>query len=167
MSETSHDSETPTPSQQVITVCALIHHNFNGIEKVFLPRRAATKKFLPSVFELPGGHVDFGENLVDALKREIREEFDKDIKVGQVLTAFDYLNPIKQSHSVEIIYLAEFVDGVDDIKLDPADHSEYVWLAEDETSKIFTKMKDENDDEIIAIHQGFEILKKGAPCNGC
>lgn len=70
MSSIAHDSETATPGQQVITACAFIHHKFNGVEKVFLPKRADTKKFLPGAYELPGGHIDFGEDPVSGLKRE-------------------------------------------------------------------------------------------------
>lgn len=40
-----------------------------------MPKRADTKKFLPSVYELPGVHIDFGEEPVSGLKREIYEEF--------------------------------------------------------------------------------------------
>jgi 8-oxo-dGTP pyrophosphatase MutT (NUDIX family) len=58
----SHDSEVPANGQQVITACALIHKDFDGIEKIFLPKRATTKKFLPGVYEIPGGHIDFGED---------------------------------------------------------------------------------------------------------
>lgn len=72
MSKISHDSETPAKGQQVITACAFITRNFDGVIKVFLPRRAATKKFLPNVYEIPGGHIDFGENLTDGLKREVK-----------------------------------------------------------------------------------------------
>lgn len=54
------DSEKLAEGHQVFTACALIHHNFDGIEKVFLPKRATTKKFLQSVFELPGDHLNFG-----------------------------------------------------------------------------------------------------------
>jgi 8-oxo-dGTP pyrophosphatase MutT (NUDIX family) len=64
-----HDSEKPAEGRQVFTACAFIHHAFDGVEKVFLPRRAATKKFLPNVFEVPGGHIDFGEDIADGLKR--------------------------------------------------------------------------------------------------
>ncbi len=156
----AHDSETPARNQQVITVCAFLYHNFDGAMKVFLPKRAATKKFLPSVYELPGGHVDFGENLVSALKREIREEFSKDIKIGQVFAAFDHMNEVKGSHTAEIIYFAKFVNGIDDIKLNPQDHSEYLWLAESELSQIFAEGKNEDDDEIRAIHRGFAILRR-------
>jgi len=70
-----NDSEVPAVGKQVIVACAFIHHNFDGVEKIFMPKRAATKKFMPSVFELPGGHVDFGEDIVAGLKREIREKF--------------------------------------------------------------------------------------------
>ena len=63
MAKISHDSETPAHGQQVISACAFIHHNFDGVEKVFLPKRANTKKFLPGIYELPGGHLDFGEDI--------------------------------------------------------------------------------------------------------
>jgi hypothetical protein len=55
----SHDSETPAHGQQIFSVCAFVHHNFDGVNKLFLPRRAKTKKFYPDVYELPGGHVDW------------------------------------------------------------------------------------------------------------
>ena len=71
-----HDSETLARGQQVITACAFIYHDFGGVIKVFLPKRANTKKFLPGVYELPGGHIDYGEDIEDGLRREIKEEFN-------------------------------------------------------------------------------------------
>lgn len=68
--EIAHDSETPAQGQQVITACAFIHQQFDGVEKLFWPKRADTKKFLPGVYELPGGHIGFGEELVQGLMRE-------------------------------------------------------------------------------------------------
>ena len=121
----SHDSETPAHGQQVITACAFIHHTFAGIEKVFLPKRALTKKFLPGVYELPGGHIDFGEDIVDGLKREIKEEFEMDINIGDSFYVFTYTNKIKGSHSIEVIYFATFTASIDKIVLHPEDHSEY------------------------------------------
>src|SRR4051812_35084962 len=109
MTTASHDSETPAQGQQVITACALIHHNFDGVTKVFLPKRADTKKFLPGVYEIPGGHIDFGENIIEGLKREVREELEVDVAIGDPFAVFDYTNPIKGSHSVEIIYFATLV----------------------------------------------------------
>lgn len=54
-----NDSEVPAVGKQVIVTCAFIHHNFDGVEKIFMPKRAATKKFMPSVFELPGVQLKF------------------------------------------------------------------------------------------------------------
>lgn len=157
MTKVSHDSETNAHGQQVFTAVAFIHHQIAGVEKVFLPKRAATKKFLPDVFELPGGHIDFGEDMVPGLKREIKEEFGKEIKVGDPFAVFTYINPVKGSHSIEVIYFAQFIDGVDDIKLHPADHSEYRWVSEDELDSLPNREVD--DPEIAAIGKGFALLR--------
>jgi len=160
---TSHDSEKPAHGQQVITVTAFLHHNFDGINKVFLARRAATKKFLPDVFELPGGHIDFGEDLVAGLQREIKEEFGVACTVGDPFYAFTYLNQIKGSHSVEVVYFAQFTDPLDRIQLDPADHSEYQWFAVDELDQAQNEVKGPNDPEQLAMEKGFALLTGEAP----
>lgn len=155
----AHDSETPAHGQQVITACAFIHRNFDGVEKVFLPKRAKTKKFMPDIYELPGGHIDFGENIVDGLKREIMEEFGMRLHVGDPFAVFDYTNHIKGSHSLEVIYFAAFEDPMEQIALDPADHSTFGWFAEDELHKIVSPGKTEEDGEYKAIQRAFQLLR--------
>ena len=151
----SHNSEIPAKGQQVITACAFIFHNFDGVKKVFLPRRAKTKKFLPDVFELPGGHIEYGEDIVDGLKREIREEFEMEIEVGEPFAVFTYMNKIRCTHSIEVIYLAQFQGDIKNVRINPADHSEYLWLAEDELPRAYTENKKEIDSEFQAIQKGF------------
>lgn len=157
--QSSHDSETPAHGQQVITACAFIYTQFEGINKVFLPKRAKTKKFLPDVYELPGGHIDFGEDLIEGLKREIREEFSMEISVGDPFAAFTYTNEIKGSHSVEVIFLAQFVDSLEKIVLHPEDHSSFGWFSEEEIkTKIVSEQKQEEDVEIQAMIKGFSLI---------
>ncbi len=163
MNTISHDSETLALGQQVITVCAFIHQTFEGVEKVFLPKRATTKKFLPDVFELPGGHVDYAEDIVDGLKREVMEEFGMGITVGDPFAAFTYVNEIKGSHSIEVIYFARFIESIEHITINPEDHSEYGWFAADEIHKIVSANKREEDVEIQAIKKGFLLLEGGQP----
>lgn len=158
MKKIQHDSEVLAEGQQVITAAAFITHKFDGITKVFLPKRAATKKFLPNVFELPGGHIDFGEDIETGLKREIYEEFQKEIEVSDPFYVFTYLNEIKKSHSVEIIYFAHFVDSIDNITLHPEDHSEYVW-ADEKTALELYMQKGEDDAELPAIIKGFKLVR--------
>jgi 8-oxo-dGTP pyrophosphatase MutT (NUDIX family) len=146
MMNISHDSETPAQHQQVITACAFIHQEFDGVEKVFLPKRAATKKFLPNVYELPGGHIDFGEEPVVGLKREIDEEFGAQVEVGDPFFVFTYTNEVKGSHSIEVIYFARFISDLGSIALNPEDHSEFDWFAVD-------------DIEFVAMKKGFALLR--------
>lgn len=162
MTKISHDSETPAHGQQVIVPCAFIHHNFDGIDKVFLPKRALTKKFLPGVYELPGGHLDFGEELKTGLQREIFEEFGMHSKIGDPFYAFTYLNEVKGSHSIEVIFYATFTDPIENIKVEPEDHSEYGWFSETEVENLFTTIKTKDDPEFHAIQKGFQLLNGSA-----
>jgi 8-oxo-dGTP pyrophosphatase MutT (NUDIX family) len=161
--KTSHDSEVPAHGQQVITACAFIHHEFDGVHKIFMPKRAATKKFLPDIWEIPGGHIDFGEDIVVGLKREVLEEMGMNITVGDPFGAFTYMNEVKGSHSVEVVYFAQFTDPLDQIRLDPADHSEFRWVGLDNLESIYTANKNADDVEIGIIKRGLEILNGGLP----
>jgi ADP-ribose pyrophosphatase YjhB (NUDIX family) len=154
--KTQHDSETPAYGQQVIVACAFIHHNFDGVEKVFLAQRAMTKKFFPGVFEVPGGHVDFGEEIVTGLKREVQEELGKDIAVGDPFNVFTYVNNVKGAHAVEVAYFAEFVGGLE-VELNPEDHMAGKWFSIDQFDE-FRVNRADDDEELKLIRRGFELL---------
>ncbi len=159
--KTVHDSATPTPGQQVITACAFIHREVNGVSKVFMAKRADTKKFLPGIYELPGGHIDFGEDTADGLAREIQEEFGINVHLGDPFAVFTYLNEVKGSHSLEVIYFAQLVDPNTEIQVNPEDHSSCGWFSEAELPQTFVSEKDVEDDEVKAIYKGFALLTGG------
>ena len=54
----------------------VIHlHVFNSKGELYLQKRALEKDIQPGKWDTSvGGHVDFGEETIDALKREVREE---------------------------------------------------------------------------------------------
>ena len=153
-------SDNIRSGQQVITACAFIHQDFDGIEKVFSAKRAGTKKFLPGRWELPGGHIEFGEDIVNGLKREIMEEFNVDLVVDKPFYVFTYMNEVKQTHSIEVIYLARFASGIADIQLNPEDHSEYGWFTREEVIPVISESKPADDPEIEAVIEGFSLLAK-------
>ena len=164
MTNLIHDSETPAAGQQVMTSCAFMHHSFDGVKKIFLPKRADTKKFLPGVFELPGGHIEYGEDPKDGLVREIKEELHSDIEVGDPFFVFEYTNKVKGSQSFEVVYFAKFTSNINLIALNPEDHSEFGWFAEDELHLATTKSKGLDDVEFVAMRKGFSLLH-GKPLN--
>lgn len=167
MTKISHDSETPANGQQVITACAFIHHNFDGVPKVFLAKRAATKKFLPNIYELPGGHIDFGEDIVEGLRREIKEELGMTVAVGDPFAAFTYRNDIKGSRSAEVIYFAKFKKPIEQISINSEDHSRYDWFNREEAIAHKKDMSpseqityvDGDDPEYEAVLKGLDVLE--------
>jgi len=126
--------------------------------KVLLPKRADTKKFLPGVYELPGGHIDFGEDIVAGLRREILEEFGMHIRVGDPFAAFTYTNEAKGSHSIEVIYFAQFTEPLERIRVNPEDHSTFTWVSDAELSTIYSANKRGEDPEMKALARGFALL---------
>lgn len=137
--------------KQLLVACAFVYHD----GKFLTAKRAATKTFLPNKFELPGGHVEYGETFEECLHREFAEELNLKIKVGQPLAAFTYINPTKQAHSAEIIFLCELEQPKAEIKLNPEDHSEFAWVPEAELEKYY----DVNDEEYKGIKKCFAVLK--------
>jgi len=164
MTKVQHDSETPAQGQQVFSACALIHQTIDGVPRIFVAQRAHTKKILPGVYEIPGGHIDFGETITDGLMREIHEEFQVNVRLGDPFYVFDYHNPVKGSHTIEVIYFATLVDSADAIVLHPEDHAGSKWISEDEIESIYAGPKGADDPEIKAIRKAFTLLK-GKPLN--
>lgn len=136
---------------QAITACVFLHKD----GRLFIAKRAESKSFLPGKFELPGGHIEFGETLEQGLKREIMEEFHIETEIEDPFYAFTYVSNGGEKHSVEIDYFAEMKDANQKIILNPKDHSEYKWVSEEEAAEYFPV----DDQEGIAIRRGFEILR--------
>ena len=63
-------------------------------------------------YRLIGGHIEFGEKAEIALKREFKEEIDKDINIIKKIDVFENLYFYNGHHCHEFVslFLAEFVD---------------------------------------------------------
>lgn len=150
--------EKITDYQRVVVACAFLWAEFEGVKKVFMPRRAKTKVAFPDMFELPGGHIEAGEDIIVGLKREIREELEMEIEVGEPCAVFTYTSE-KFGPSIEVVYFAKFIGDIQKIKLHPEDHSEYLWVTEDELSRVYTENKQESDNEMMVVKNGFQKLR--------
>ena len=75
---------------------------------------------------LPGGGVEQGEPLGEALIREVREETGLDVEVGEPLFVNDSIDPAGARHVVNITFAARIVGGAitrapDDARIEAVD----------------------------------------------
>jgi ADP-ribose pyrophosphatase YjhB (NUDIX family) len=68
---------------------------------------------------LPGGGVDFGESLSEALVRELKEEVCIDVKPRELVLANDSIPPDKHRHIINLYFLADLVGGTAALGEDP------------------------------------------------
>ncbi len=60
---------------------------------------------------LPGGGVQYGESLVEALRREFMEELCVEVEVGRFLFACDSIDPFGKRHIMNVSFLSRYRDG--------------------------------------------------------
>jgi mutator protein MutT len=85
---------------------------FDGESRVFLARRGSAARNEVGGWEFPGGSVEFGERMEQAVRREFREEYGMDIEVRELLGVFDHILAEEGQHWVSATYLAAHVGGV-------------------------------------------------------
>jgi 8-oxo-dGTP diphosphatase len=95
--------------------------------QVFLARRGENSKNERGLWEFPGGAVEFGERLTDALAREMREEFSIEIEVGDLLDIVDHILPVEKQHWVSPTYICKIKNGSPKI-LESQKCSEIGWF---------------------------------------
>ncbi|MBN1371905.1 MAG: NUDIX domain-containing protein [Anaerolineaceae bacterium] len=79
--------------------------------RLFLARRGPLAKNERGLWEFPGGSVEFGERLKDALQREIAEEYGIQIEVGELLDVVDHLLPEEGQHWVSPTFICRVTEG--------------------------------------------------------
>lgn len=79
---------------------------FNGRDEVFLAQRGPAARNERGCWEFPGGSVDYGETLAEAIHREIQEEFGMSIKIVAQLHVADHILPAENQHWVSATFIA-------------------------------------------------------------
>jgi 8-oxo-dGTP diphosphatase len=115
----------------------------DGRKRLFLARRGPDAKNERGLWEFPGGSVEFGETLADALRREMREEYGIEIAVGELLDIVDHILPEEGQHWVSPTYLCTIISGEPRI-LEPGKCSEIGWFLPDEVPEDLTTITQEN-----------------------
>lgn len=112
----------------VKVVAAVICDDMDKKNKIFATARGYGD--LKGGWEFPGGKVEEGESLKQALIREIKEELNTDIKVGDLIDTIEYDYPT--FHLSMDCFWAEVTSG--ELELKEAEASK--WLTKDELDSV-------------------------------
>ena len=106
-----------------VTAAILVQDN-----RVFIARRKKGEQ-LSGFWEFPGGKVEDGETMQECLKREMREEFQVDITVGDFFTESHYNYHHGPIHL--LAYWAQWKQGA----FIPSSHDQCCWVEINELDK--------------------------------
>ena len=109
-------------------VAAIICDDIKEKNKIFATARGYGD--LKGGWEFPGGKVEIGETPQEALKREIMEELDTEIKVGGLIDTIEYDYPT--FHLSMDCFWAEVVAG--HLELKEAEAAK--WLTKDQLDSV-------------------------------
>jgi 8-oxo-dGTP diphosphatase len=103
--------------------------------KVFLSKRSKNVKLDAGLWETPGGGVEFGETMAEALKRELMEENGVVIEVGEMLDVVEYIDKEKGDHHVSPAFVCKIIEGTPKI-MEPDKCEEIGWFSLAEIKKL-------------------------------
>jgi 8-oxo-dGTP diphosphatase len=78
---------------------------------LFLARRGPKAKNERGLWEFPGGSVEFGETLMQALQREMFEEYAIQVSVGELVDVVDHILPEEHQHWVSPTFICQILSG--------------------------------------------------------
>ncbi|QCK16080.1 NUDIX domain-containing protein [Mangrovivirga cuniculi] len=114
------------------------------------------------VFTTPGGGIDFGEEMHEALKREIKEETFLDIKNSEYLFMSEFIQ--EPYHAIEHFFLVEEFEGNARVGSDPEldENNQMIMGIEWHTEEELNNINNHRKHRIFNIIPEFEELKKAS-----
>ena len=98
--------------------------------EVLLMKRSSKSQNEAGTWALIGGRLEFGETLIEGIKRETREEIGVEIEIIKQLPAHDHMPPGENQHWVGNVFIAKLTSGTP-INNEPEKCEEIAWFALD------------------------------------
>lgn len=110
----------------------------NSIE-VLIAKRQSNRKLYPSKWECGGGQVDAGENFVEAVRRQMREELGVVVEKAIVFDTYEINTPDSEQKKIPgvkfVCFWKEYANGAGP-QIEQEEFSEFCWKSIDDLSSI-------------------------------
>lgn len=114
--------------KNIEVVAAVIRGKEQNQNKIFATQRGYGE--FKDGWEFPGGKMEAGETKQQALKREIKEELDTQISVGDLIETVEYDYPA--FHLTMHCFWCEVVSGT----LELLEHEDAKWLTKEQLNSV-------------------------------
>lgn len=135
---------------------------FSPDNKVFVQKRAAHKRLYPNCWDVVGGHVETGESLLAALKREIFEETGwKFVEATHLIQQVDWAAEDKDT----LLYRREFdfivtVEGdLSTPTIETENFTEWCWVSESDLPLLEENKEEGEAFTFDLVRQAFALHK--------
>lgn len=131
----------------------------NDRGQAFVQKRSLTRRLWPGCWDIAGGHVEDGETLEEALRREIREETGWELtRIGEIIDFYD--GETTEGKVYEIDFLVEVAGDLEHPQLEWSKNSEFRWISLAEV-ELLKESRSEGDLFIYAlVKKGLEMAHR-------
>ena len=100
---------------------------FNDKKEILLLKRSASEDVSPSLWDIPGGTLEDGEDPEIGMRRETMEETGLTIGEISLVACASNIDTAKNKQFILLEFITQYVGGT--IILNPKEHQEYRWVA--------------------------------------